>query len=154
MSFNPQRPERFWIPHLLTACISVVPFCQSCSCQKRAKTRRWSRRVKWSRASAGSSALPSTSRPCWEVLFYPDMSSPPQQHRHPQRDLRCFSVQFCLQLPWLLLHDESKMSAIADSCTVTLRKRLDCSDFDQMEKGDIFWCCYSKWPRGESCNSS
>lgn len=24
MSFNPQSPERFWIPHLLTACISVV----------------------------------------------------------------------------------------------------------------------------------
>lgn len=39
---------------------------RSCSCQKRAKTRRWSQRVKWLRASAASSALPSTSRPCWE----------------------------------------------------------------------------------------
>lgn len=76
------------------------PLCQSCSCQKRAKTRRWSRRVKWSRASAGSSALPSNSRPCWEARLHT------HQHTYPQRVLGWFSVQalncYCLIMISLL----------------------------------------------------
>lgn len=103
------------------------PLCQSCSCQKRAKTRRWSRRVKWSRASAGSSALPSNSRPCWEVLLLhscPHTSSALQGY--PLSDLGRFSVQFALQLSWSLPPDNSRMSE------VKLRKSLDSSCFYQI----------------------
>ena len=62
----------FFIISLLHWCpLSLFSFSrfdeQWYSWVKSPRRRRWTPRARWSRASAGWSALPNTSTPCWEV---------------------------------------------------------------------------------------
>lgn len=128
MSFNPQSPERFWIPHLLTASLWFPPlpvmFLPKKSKDKEVESK--------SQVIEGISRLICTAKQQQTMLrgtsstLLPSHVLRPEQQGYPLRDLGRFSVQFALQLSWSLPPDNSRMSE------VKLRKSLDSSCFYQI----------------------
>lgn len=112
VSFNPQRPDRFWIPHLLTACISAVSSLPVMFLPKKSKDKEVESK---SQVIEGISRLICTAKQQQTMLRGTSL--------HPATHISSGGSRlvFCPGSS-LLLPDDSKMWIRIDRDPVKLRK--------------------------------